>query len=120
MPDHDAGDSIDWRADCQSYSLVVKSVTIVCSSKVNLTGVNGNVIMSRCGDDKAKTAEPAQAVHDRYRPEHNWGFSKPARAKPAWRKTSSGRLDRALCFKQRRTVANDNTVTFDGVIFRIP
>ena len=76
--------------------------------------------MALGADDKAKTAEPAQAVHDRYRPEHNWGFSKPARAKPAWRKTSSGRLDRALCFKQRRTVANDNTVTFDGVIFRIP
>jgi hypothetical protein len=69
---------------------------------------------------KAKTAEPAQAVHDRYRPEHNWGFSKPDQAKPAWRKASSGRLDRALCFKQRRTVANDNTVTFDGVIFQIP
>jgi hypothetical protein len=69
---------------------------------------------------KAKTAEQAQAVHDRYRPEHNWGFSKPDQAKPAWRKASSGRLDRALCFKQRRTVANDNTVTFDGVIFRIP
>jgi hypothetical protein len=69
---------------------------------------------------KAKTAEQAQAVLDRYLTEHNRRFSKPAQAKPAWRKTSSGLIDQALCFKQRRTVANDNTVTFDGVIFQIP
>src|ERR1051325_2049965 len=62
---------------------------------------------------KAKTAEQAQAVLDRYLTEHNRMFSKPAQAKPAWRKTSSGLIDQALCFKQRRTVANDNTVTFE-------
>ena len=68
---------------------------------------------------KAKTAAQAQAVLDRYLPEHNRRFSKPAQ-EPAWRKTHSGLLDQALCFKQQRTVANDNTVTFDGVIFQIP
>ena len=69
---------------------------------------------------KVKTAEQAQAVLDRYLPQHNRRFSKPAQAKPAWRKTSSQQIDQALCFKQQRTVANDHTVTFDGVIFQIP
>jgi len=69
---------------------------------------------------KVKTAEQAQAVLDRYLPQHNRRFSKPARAEPAWRKISSVRLDQALCFKQQRTVSNDHTVTFDGVIFQIP
>jgi transposase len=69
---------------------------------------------------KAKTLEQAQAVLDRYLSQHNRRFSKPAQAKPAWRKTSSQQIDQALCFKQQRTVANDNTVTFDGVIFQIP
>lgn len=69
---------------------------------------------------KAKTAEQAKAVLDRYLCEHNRRFSKPAQAKPAWRKISSQQIDQALCFKDNRTVANDNTVTFDGVIFQIP
>jgi transposase len=69
---------------------------------------------------KAKTLEQAQAVLDRYLPEHNRKFLKPAQAKPAWRKVSSQQIEQALCFKQQRTVANDNTVTFDGVIFQIP
>jgi transposase len=69
---------------------------------------------------KAKTSAQAQAVLDRYLPEHNRKFLKPAQAKPAWRKASAQQIDQALCFKQKRTVANDHTVTFDGVIFQIP
>jgi transposase len=69
---------------------------------------------------KAKTFEQAQAVLNRYLPQHNRKFSKPAQAQPAWRKTSSQRIEQALCFKEKRTVANDHTVTFDGVIFQIP
>jgi transposase len=69
---------------------------------------------------KAKTVEQAQAVLDRYLPEHNRKFSKPAQAQPAWRKASAEQIERALCFKDKRTVANDHTVTFDGVIFQIP
>lgn len=69
---------------------------------------------------KAKTVEQAKAVLDGYLPEHNRKFLKPAQAKPAWRKASSLQIERALCFQQQRTVANDNTVTFDGVIFQIP
>ncbi len=29
-------------------------------------------------------------------------------------------IERALCFKQQRTVAKDNTVTFEGTVFQIP
>jgi hypothetical protein len=69
---------------------------------------------------KAKTVEQAQAVLDRYLSEHNRKFSKPARAQPAWRKATTQQIEQALCFKERRTVANDHTVTFGGVIFQIP
>ena len=69
---------------------------------------------------KAKTIEQAQAVLERYLPVHNRKFSMPATAEPAWRKVSSLQIERALCFKQQRTVAKDNTVTFEGTIFQIP
>ena len=69
---------------------------------------------------RAKTAEQAQAVLERYLPVHNRKFSKPATAEPAWRKVSAVQIERALCFKQQRTVAKDNTVTFEGTIFQIP
>ena len=68
---------------------------------------------------KADRVEKAQAVLDRYLPEHNRKFLRPAQAQPAWRKANSLQIDQALCFKEKRTVANDNTVTFDGVIFQI-
>jgi transposase len=69
---------------------------------------------------KAKTAEQAQAVLERYLPVHNRKFSKPAKAQSAWRKVSSLQIERALCFKQQRTVAKDNTVTFEGTVLQIP
>ncbi len=69
---------------------------------------------------KAKTAEQAQAVLERYLPVHNRKFSKPATAEPAWRRVSSLEIERALCFKQQRTVAKDNAVTFEGTLFQIP
>jgi transposase len=69
---------------------------------------------------KAKTSEQAQALLERYLPEHNRKFSKPAQAQPAWKKATPQQIEQALCFKDQRTVANDNTVTFDGVIFQIP
>lgn len=63
----------------------------------------------------AKTQEQAQAVLDRVLPDHNRKFSKPA-----WRKASSSEIEQALCFKQKRTVAKDNTVAFEGTLFQIP
>jgi transposase len=69
----------------------------------------------------AKTPQQAQAVLDRYLPVHNRRFSKPARnAEPAWRKVSALQIQQALCFKERRTVAKDNTITFDATVFQIP
>lgn len=69
----------------------------------------------------AKTKAQAQAVLERYLPEHNRKFSKPAaNAVPAWRKVSSDRIEQALCFKQQRTVAKDNTVSLEGTVFQIP
>ena len=69
---------------------------------------------------KAKTVEQATLVLDRYLPVHNRKFAKPAKAEPSWRKLSALQIQRALCFKQQRTVAKVNTVTFDGVLFQIP
>jgi transposase len=69
---------------------------------------------------KAKTMEQAQAVLECYIPVHNRKFSQPAKAEPAWRKVSSLQIERALCFKQQRTVAKDNTITFDGTVLQIP
>ena len=69
---------------------------------------------------KAKTIEQGAVVLDRYVSEHNRKFSKPAQAQPAWRKVSAVQIQRALCFKQQRTVAKDNTVTFEGTVLQIP
>ena len=69
---------------------------------------------------KAKTVEQATVVLDRYLPVHNRKFAKPAKAQPAWRKVSSLQIEQALCFKQQRTVAKDNTVTFEGTVLQIP
>jgi Integrase core domain. len=70
---------------------------------------------------RAKTQQQAQKVLERYLLLHNRRFSKPpANALPAWRKVSSLQIEQALCFKERRTVAKDNTITFDGTLFQIP
>jgi len=69
---------------------------------------------------RAKTMEQAQALLERYLPVHNRKFAKPAKAEPAWRKVSAVQIERALCFKQQRTVAKDNTVTFEGTVLQIP
>ena len=70
---------------------------------------------------RAKTKQQAQTVLERYLPVHNRRFSKPAaNALPAWREVSSLQIEQALCFKDRRTVAKDNTITFEGTLFQIP
>ena len=69
---------------------------------------------------KAKTVEQATVVLQRYLPVHNRKFAKPAQAQPAWRKLSALKIEQALCFKQQRTVAKDNTVSFEGTVLQIP
>jgi transposase len=69
----------------------------------------------------AKNPSQAQVVLKGHLPEHNRQFSKPpAQWEPAWRKASSTQIEKALCFKQKRTVAKDHTVTFEGTLFQIP
>jgi transposase len=70
---------------------------------------------------RAKTRAQAQTVLKRYLPVHNRRFCKPAaKAQPVWRKVSSLEIEQALCFKAQRTVAKDNTITFEGTVFQIP
>lgn len=69
----------------------------------------------------AKTQQQAQVVLEHYLPQHNRTFSKPAaKSQPAWRRVSLQQIEQSLCFKDQRTVANDNTVTFEGTVFQIP
>jgi len=69
----------------------------------------------------AKTRELAQLVLERFLPDYNRKFSKPAvKARSLWKKVSLTQLERSLCFKVQRTVAKDNTVTFEGTVFQIP
>jgi transposase len=69
----------------------------------------------------AKTKAQAQVVLERYLPQHNRKFSKPpASTQPAWRKATTAQIKQALCFKQKRTVAKDNTVSFEGTVLQIP
>ncbi len=69
----------------------------------------------------AKNKEQAQAVLEKFLPQYNRRFSKPAaQALATWRKLEAKRLVRSLCFKYPRTVARDNTVQFGGALFQIP
>jgi hypothetical protein len=62
-----------------------------------------------------------QAVLDCFLSDYNRKFTKPAvTSQPAYSKVSSQQLEQSLCFKSQRTVANDNTVSFEGVVFQIP
>jgi hypothetical protein len=73
-----------------------------------LWGTFQDRLVSELRLDQAKTLPQAQAVLDRYLCEHNRKFSQPAQTQPAWRKIHSQQIDQALCFKEKRTVANDN------------
>ena len=69
----------------------------------------------------AKSKAEAQAALERFLPQHNRQFAKPAlKAEPAWRKVDPKRLEQTLCFKYPRVVAKDNTVRFEGALFQIP
>jgi hypothetical protein len=70
----------------------------------------------------ATSLEEASTALAQFLPAFNERFSKPAaqpgseyRPLPAHLNT-----DQAFCFKHERTVANDNTISFDGVTLQIP
>ena len=86
-----------------------------------LWGTFQDRLVSELRRAQAKTQAQAQAVLERYLPEHDRKFSKPAaKTVPAWRKVSLKQIEQSLCFKQQRTVAKDNTVSFEGSVFQIP
>ena len=70
----------------------------------------------------AATAEQANAVLDRCRPDHNRRFAiRPADAAPAWRRVRRGTdLERVCSFQYDATVLNDNTVRLQGLIIDVP
>jgi len=69
----------------------------------------------------ARTKKEAQAALERFLPEYNRRFGKkPACMKPAWRKLDGGDLKRILCWKYKRTVAKDNTISFKGLVLQLP
>jgi transposase len=71
----------------------------------------------------ARTVEQANAVLERYRPEHNHRFAVPPRdTAPAWRPVRPGvDLDRICSFRYEATVLRDNTVRLGGsIVIDIP
>ncbi len=70
----------------------------------------------------AKTKKEAQAVLDRFLPQHNEKFGKkPASSASAWRDIPHGvDIKRILCWKYQRVVANDNTISFKGLTLQLP
>lgn len=70
----------------------------------------------------ACTVEQANAVLERYRPEHNRRFAVPAReTDPAWRPVRSGAdLVRICSFRYAATVLKDNAVRLAGLVIDVP
>jgi hypothetical protein len=72
---------------------------------------------------RASTAEQANRVLERYRPEHNRRFAVPAQdCAAAWRRVrASIDLDRACSFRYEATVSKDNAVRLGGsIVIDIP
>jgi len=69
----------------------------------------------------AKTCAEANAVLDRYRPDHNRRFAvEPREATPAWRPARKIDLRRVCSFCYDATVSNDNAVRLSGMVIDIP
>jgi hypothetical protein len=64
----------------------------------------------------ARTLTQAQRVLQRFLPRYNARFAvRPAQQDPAWRSAPERRdLERICCFRYRRTVNQDNTLSLDG------
>lgn len=71
---------------------------------------------------KATNREEANLVLKQFIPQYNKRFTKPpANTQPAWRPIPKNiDLLQILCVKEKRTVANDNTVSWHGQILQIP
>lgn len=69
-----------------------------------------------------KTIDDANRVLAIFLKEHNTRYTVPPRQRePMFRKSPRlHTLNRILCLKETRTVARDNTISFEGVILQIP
>jgi hypothetical protein len=70
----------------------------------------------------AKTIEQANQVLDRFLRGYNRKFTvKPMEAEWAFRRgPRANELDRILCLKESRTVNNDHTISYEGLILQLP
>lgn len=68
------------------------------------------------------TLAGANALLDRYLPEHNRRFAVAPREQVAvWRERPGARsLDRILCLKEQRVVGRDHVVSFEGLLLQVP
>src|SRR5262249_22415463 len=85
-----------------------------------LWGTFQDRLVSELRRARAKNPSQAQVVLERYLPEHNRKFSKPALSEPAWRQANSTQMEGALCLNQNRMVVKDPTVTLEARLFKIP
>lgn len=71
--------------------------------------------------EKATNKKEANAVAKKFTPQFNRRFTvAPANPNPAWRPVPKNiALMQILCIKEQRTVANDNTVSYNGTTFQI-
>jgi len=85
-------------------------------------GVDQDRLVSELRKAKAATLEEARVVLKIYLKKRNrWFSKKPAKPDSAFIPLPEGcDLKQILCWKEERTVANDNTVSFHGKKFQIP
>lgn len=72
--------------------------------------------------EKAGNKQEANAVAKKFIPQHNLRFTVlPVDPNPAWRPVPKNiDLLQILCTKEQRIVANDNTISYNGITFQIP
>ncbi|MFH1830604.1 MAG: ISNCY family transposase [Pseudomonadota bacterium] len=85
-------------------------------------GTHQDRLVSELRLANAKTLEEANIVAKKYFKNYNKKFMRQARDKEkAWRPIPENiDLKHILCWKDKRVVKNDNTISLDGVIYQIP
>jgi hypothetical protein len=70
----------------------------------------------------ARTLDEANVVLERFLADYNARFRVvPTQSTPVFRSApSSSKLDRICCLKDLRTVSNDHTISFEGLVLQIP
>ena len=87
-----------------------------------LWGTFQDRLVSELRLEKVADKNHANAIAKKIIPQHNRRFTKkPANPISAWRPVPNDiDLMQILCVKEQRTVANDNTISYNGTTFQIP